>query len=182
MRKLPKSFYSWTTAIGTMLAVVSLFIIFFLMLISAIFPHQVSQYLGLFTYIIMPVFLIIGLVLIPLGTWRKYKRNKIDTEHVERKLPIVDLNDSSQRMIVFIFGLGSVIFIMFTALGSYSAFHITESNKFCGVLCHNVMSPEYTTYHQSAHARVIVLNVMLVRVQLGMLNQKCRVYIRFMRN
>ncbi len=154
MKKLPKSFYSWTTAIGAMLAVVSLFIILFLMLISAIFPHEVSQYLGLFTYIIMPVFLIIGLVMVPVGVWRKYKKDKKDPEHVKRNLPVVDFNDPSQRMIVFIFGLGSAIFIMFTALGSYSAFHITESNKFCGVLCHNVMSPEYTIYHQSAHARV----------------------------
>lgn len=154
MKKLPNSFYSWTTFIGAMMAAVSLFFILFLFLVSYLFPSQASQYLGLFTYIILPVFLVIGLVMIPLGTWRKYKKDKRD--HVERvnKFPKVDLNDPSQRMVVFIFGLGSLLFILFTALGSYEAFHITESNKFCGTLCHKVMSPEYTTYHQSAHAKV----------------------------
>ncbi|MBE0650997.1 MAG: NapC/NirT family cytochrome c [Bacteroidales bacterium] len=154
MKKLPKSFYSWPTAIGAVLAAVSLFIIVFLMLISALFPTQVSQYLGLFTYIIMPAFLVVGLLLIPIGAWRKFRKDKKDPEHAVTKFPKVDLNDPSQRMVVFIFTLGTAIFILFTALGSYSAFHITESNKFCGMLCHNVMAPEYTTHQNSPHARV----------------------------
>jgi nitrate/TMAO reductase-like tetraheme cytochrome c subunit len=137
-----------------MLAAVSLFFILFLFLISNIFPSQVSQYLGLFTYIILPVFLVIGLILIPIGTWRKYKRDKKGEVEREVKFPKIDLNEPGQRMVVFIFTLGSALFILFTALGSYEAFHITESNKFCGTLCHKVMSPEYTTYHQSAHAKV----------------------------
>ncbi len=154
MKKLPKSFYSWTTISGVVLASVSFLIILFLILISTIFPRGVSQYLGLFTYIILPVFLIIGLLLIPIGTWRKFKRDKKRQVQRELKFPKVDLNDPGQRMIVFIFLLGSAAIVLFTALGSYEAFHYTESNKFCGTLCHKVMSPEYTTYHQSAHAKV----------------------------
>ncbi len=154
MKKLPKSFYSWTTVSGVVLASVSFLIILFLILISTLFPRGVSQYLGLFTYIILPVFLIIGLLLIPIGTWRKFKRDKKRQVQRELKFPKVDLNDPGQRMIVFIFLLGSAAIVLFTALGSYKAFHYTESNKFCGTLCHKVMSPEYTTYHQSAHAKV----------------------------
>ena len=153
MKKLPKSFYSWTTIGGAMLAATCFLMILFLILISAIFPGG-GQYLGLFTYIILPIFLIIGLILIPIGTWRKYKRDKKQKVQRESRFPKVDLNDPGQRMIVFIFVLGSAAFILFTALGSYEAFHYTESNRFCGTLCHKVMSPEYTTYHQSAHAKV----------------------------
>ncbi len=154
MKKLPKSFYSWTTAIGAVIAAVSLFIIIFLMLISTLFPTQVSEYLGLFTYIIMPTFLVAGLLLIPIGAWRKFRKDKKDPEHAKAKFPKVDLNDPSQRLVVFIFTLGTAVFILFTALGSYTAFHITESNKFCGMLCHNVMAPEYTTHQNSPHAKV----------------------------
>ncbi len=154
MKKLPKSFYSWTTISGVVLASVSFLIILFLILISNIFPRGVSQYLGLFTYIILPIFLIIGLLLIPIGTWRKFKRDKRQQIQRELKFPKVDLNDPGQRMIVFIFLLGSAVIILLTTLGSYQAFHYTESNKFCGTLCHKVMSPEYITYHQSPHAKV----------------------------
>ncbi len=154
MKKLPSSFYSWATIIGAVLAAISFFLILFLLLVSAIFPGQVSHYLGIFTYIILPVFLVFGLVLIPVGTWRKYKKDKKNKVQRVVKFPKIDLNDPAQRMTVFIFVLGTAIFILFTSLGSYEAFHITESNEFCGTLCHKVMSPEYTVYHQSAHAKV----------------------------
>ncbi len=36
----------------------------------------------------------------------------------------------------------------------YNGFLFTESNRFCGLLCHVVMEPEYTAYQHSPHARV----------------------------
>jgi nitrate/TMAO reductase-like tetraheme cytochrome c subunit len=152
--KLPKSFYSWTTISGAVLASISFLLIVFTLLISFIFPSEGGNYLGLFTFIILPVFLIIGLIMIPVGTIRKAKRDKIREVQREVKFPIVDLNQPDQRMVVGIFVIGSVIFIMLTALGSYEVFHYTESNEFCGTTCHAVMEPEYVTYHNSAHARV----------------------------
>ncbi len=152
--KLPKSFYSWTTISGAVLASVSFLLIVFTLAITFIFPTDVGNYLGLFTFIILPVFLIIGLILIPIGTVRKMKRDKSKEVHREVKFPIVNLNDASQRMVVAIFVIGTAIFLLFTALGSYEVFHYTESNEFCGTLCHSVMEPEYVTYHNSAHARV----------------------------
>ncbi len=152
--KLPKSFYSWTTISGAVLATVSLLLIIFTLLVSFIFPSEGGNYLGLFTFIILPVFLIIGLIMIPIGTMRKTKRDKRRKVEREVKFPIVNLNDPSQRMAVGIFVIGTIIFVMFTALGSYEVFHYTESNEFCGTTCHSVMEPEYVTYHGSAHARV----------------------------
>ncbi len=152
--RLPKSFYSWTTIAGAVLVSMSFLLIVFTLIISFLFPSEGGNYLGLFTFIILPVFLIIGLIMIPVGTIRKSKRDK--KRHIERevKFPIVNLNEPSQRMAVGIFVIGTVIFLMFTALGSYEVFHYTESNEFCGTTCHSVMEPEYVTYHGSAHARV----------------------------
>ena len=54
--------------------------------------------------------------------------------------------------IIFIFG--TVFLLIISSIGSYEAFHYTESVEFCGKLCHKVMEPEYTTYHGSPHERV----------------------------
>jgi len=47
-----------------------------------------------------------------------------------------------------------VVFAVVSAAGSYKAYEFTESVSFCGQLCHTVMSPEYTAYLLSPHARV----------------------------
>lgn len=152
--RLPKSFYSWTTITGAVLASISFLLIVFTLLINFLFPSEGGDYLGLFTFIILPVFLIIGLILIPVGTLRKMKKDRQRAVQREVKFPVVNLNDAQQRMVVFIFLIGTAIFLLLTALGSYQVFHYTESNEFCGTLCHSVMDPEYVTYHNSAHARV----------------------------
>ena len=40
-------------------------------------------------------------------------------------------------------------------MGSFEAFHITESVEFCGTLCHEVMEPEHIAYQNSPHANVL---------------------------
>ncbi len=152
--KLPKHFYSWTTITGAVIASVSFLLIIFSLIVSLIFPEGTGNYLGLFTFIILPVFLVVGLVLIPIGTNRKMELDKKSLTNREFKFPIVNLNEPSQRFAVLIFVLGTAFFLLFTAIGSYEVFHYTESNEFCGTLCHDVMEPEYVTYHGSAHARV----------------------------
>jgi len=152
--RLPKSFYSWTTISGVMLATISFLLILFTLAISFIYPSEGGGYLGLFTFIILPVFLIIGLIMIPIGTVRKSRRDKKREIQREVKFPIINLNDPKQQTAVGIFLIGSVIFLMLTALGTNEVFHYTESNEFCGTTCHSVMEPEYVTYHGSAHARV----------------------------
>jgi len=53
-----------------------------------------------------------------------------------------------------IFSVGTAIFLLASAVGSYEAFHYTESVEFCGTTCHAVMKPEYTAYQNSPHAKV----------------------------
>ncbi|MBI9033321.1 MAG: NapC/NirT family cytochrome c [Bacteroidales bacterium] len=151
--KLPRSVYNWTSVIGLTIAIISLFMIGFLFVIS-MFLDQGGSYLGLFTFIILPVFLIVGLLMIPVGMWITVKRNKkIDLLH-GLSWPIVDLNDLHHRNAFAIFVVGSVFLLLVSAVGSYEAFHYTESVEFCGKLCHQVMEPEYVAYANSSHARV----------------------------
>src|SRR5918911_3183043 len=54
-------------------------------------------------------------------------------------------------ILVFVFG---VVFLLISVLGSYRAYHYTDSDQFCGATCHTPMTPEYTAYKLSPHARV----------------------------
>ncbi len=151
--KLPKSFYSWTTAMGAAIATISFILFVFLIVLSFLFGEG-SGYTGLVTYIILPVFIVIGGLMIPIGIFTKRRREKKHKVVREVKFPIFDFNDPKQRRIFFIFGTGTIIFLMLIGLGSYEAFHYTESTTFCGTVCHSVMEPEYVAYQNSSHAKV----------------------------
>ena len=151
--KLPKSFYSWTTAIGAAIAAISIVLFVFLLILSFLFGES-SGYTGLVTFIILPVLIVLGLLMIPIGIFRKSRKYKKAKIIKEVKFPIVNFNDPKQRRIFFVFGAGTVIFLMLIGLGSYEGFHYTETTEFCGTLCHEVMKPEYTAYQHSPHAKV----------------------------
>lgn len=150
--QLPKSTHNWITIIGATISLISLFMIVFLFAIS-VFLNQGSSYLGLVTFIILPSFLVAGLILIPIGMYRKSRSKEPDKSPGER-WPKIDFNDLRTRNAFFIFSIGTTFFLLFSAVGSYEAFHYTESTEFCGTLCHSVMHPEFTAYQNSAHSRV----------------------------
>ena len=57
--------------------------------------------------------------------------------------------------LVIVSGLAIGTFALLGAgAGSLAVVEYTESNEFCGQVCHAVMSPEATTYEHSAHARI----------------------------
>ena len=89
--KLPSSVYNWTSVIGAVLAIISLFMIVFLIVVS-FFIEVTSSYLGIVIYIILPIFLILGLILIPVGMARKTRRMRKMTESGMPRWPRVDLN------------------------------------------------------------------------------------------
>jgi hypothetical protein len=151
--KLPNSFYNWTSIIGATIALISFFLILFLFIITAVF-NQGSSYIGVVIYIALPTLLVIGLVMIPIGMIRKLRKIKKGGEVKEHRWPQIDFNDRRHRNAFMIFSVGTVIFLLISAVGSYEAFHYTESVEFCGTLCHNVMKPEYVAYQHSPHARV----------------------------
>ena len=78
---------------------------------------------------------------------------KMSREELSRGIRI-DLNNKKHWNAVVLFVVITLIFIFLTGIGSYEAFHYTESNEFCGRLCHKVMKPEYVAYQESPHSRV----------------------------
>ncbi|MEJ2634990.1 MAG: NapC/NirT family cytochrome c [Calditrichia bacterium] len=151
--KLPHSSQNWISLIGATIAIICLFMIIFLIAITAFLARQ-AAYLGLVTYILLPAVMVMGLLLIPIGMIIKNRRERRAKVHGEAGWPQVDLNDPRHRNAFFIFAIGTTIFLFLSAFGSYEAFHFTESVQFCGTLCHSVMDPEYIAHANSPHAKV----------------------------
>lgn len=152
--KLPTFFYNPISVAGALMAIVTLLLMGALLLAMSLFGSA-SSYIGLFIFIILPIFLIIGLLLIPVGMIRRKKQIRKGGQNGRYpKRMIIDLNDRKHRNAILLFVAGSVVFLFLTGIGSYEAFHYTESTEFCGLLCHRVMEPEYVTYQTSSHARV----------------------------
>ncbi len=152
--KLPMSIKNWISIGGALLAVFNLASILSLMVLNSFFGFG-GSYIGLFIYIVLPGFMIVGLIMIPIGM-RLYRKRAKKAEKEGKKLswPILDFNNQATRNASIIFTVGTVFLLIISSIGSYEAFHYTESVEFCGKLCHQVMEPEYTTYHGSSHERV----------------------------
>ena len=151
-RIFPPAFYNLRTLIGAAIASVSFGLVLFLTVLD-LFEGEQKPYIGILTFIILPIFIILGLVLVFYGTWREHKRKKQGLPH-DLMLPRVDLNDPRQRNVFFWFSFCALLLLIFSAFGSFKAYEYTDSDKFCGTMCHTVMSPEYTAYEFSPHARV----------------------------
>lgn len=152
--KLPKSYYNTVSFIGTIIAGMSLFMIILFSIVAFMY-EDTSSYLGLFVYIIIPSFLILGLIIIPIGMMIEVKRRKKrELEYIKKGWPIIDLNVSRYRNAILIFSFGTIVLFILSSIGSYEAFHYSESVEFCGTLCHEVMEPEYVAYQNSPHAKV----------------------------
>ncbi len=146
-------FNNWISASGAVIAVGALFA-FFLLFGMEIIATDSSPYLGILTFMVAPFFLISGLLLIFAG-WlvNRWYLKKTGKASAFLKFSL-DFSKPRERKKFLLFGAAATLFLFLSALGSYRTYHFTESNQFCGEVCHVVMEPEYVTYKQSPHARV----------------------------
>jgi len=113
-----------------------------------------NPYLGIVTYVILPAFLVFGLLVIVTGMWLERRRRRRSPASEIPPYPKVDLNDPRQRHTAIVVLALSFIFISASAFGSYRAYEYTESVEFCGQACHSVMKPEFVAFHATSHARI----------------------------
>jgi hypothetical protein len=155
MKPLRSTWQNPVTVTGAVLAILSVLFFISFQLIEAIQGGS-NPYTGLWSFLLIPAVLILGLLLIPIG-WllerRRQHREGIDVTSVPR-FPHLDINNPRHRKGLVIFGLGTLVAIPLIAISSYEGYHYTDSTDFCGRVCHSVMHPEYTSYQYSPHARV----------------------------
>lgn len=151
-RKFPDSFYNYTTFVGVAISIISFGIVLFLIVLDFLASEH-KPYMGIITFVVLPTILIFGLILIAIGAIRQRKKIK-SGQVIKLHLPKVDLNEPKQFTAFLVFSVGTILLIMFSAFGSYKAYEYTDSDEFCGEVCHKVMQPEFTAYQNSPHARV----------------------------
>ncbi len=144
----------WMAA-GVVLSVLAVLFFISFQLLELLSPSG-NPYRGLWTFMILPAILIVGLILIPLG-WlleRRERRRQFPDVKEWPRYPRIDLNNHSHRRGLIIVSLATLVVLPLIGISSYEGYHYTDSTQFCGQLCHSVMSPEHTTYLNSPHARV----------------------------
>jgi len=138
---------------GGLIILVSIVLILLFLLLNFSLKAP-SPYIGIFTYLIFPAFLSLGLLLFVYGMVREIRRRRRLGAIEALPFPTLDLNNPHHRKrFAFILTSGSLLGILF-AFVNYNAYLFTDSNTFCGRLCHRVMKPEYMAYLNGPHARV----------------------------
>ena len=141
--------------IGTLMMVVSLLFIMALLVMQAM-GFQGGAYLGIVTFVVLPMMFLAGVFTVPLGIWLKKRRDA--KAAAEGKpvghLPVIDLNRESTRGVLLGFIALAVPVIALAAGLTFKAVHYMDSTEFCGMACHQVMEPEHTAFQRSPHVSV----------------------------
>ncbi|MGC8958071.1 MAG: cytochrome b/b6 domain-containing protein [Candidatus Kapaibacteriota bacterium] len=149
---LPVVFYNPTTLTGALISILSFIIILFLIIVE-LFSENPNPYLGIITFIVLPTFLIFGIILVIFGALRENRR-LLSSSGTKRQLPVIDLNNPRHQIATIVFSVSGLLLLIFSSFGTYKAYEYTDSDQFCGEVCHKVMEPEYTAYKDSPHSRV----------------------------
>ena len=141
--------------VGTLLILVSLLLIAALLFMQGM-GFEGGAYLGIVTFVLLPLAFLLGLALVPIGLWwRKRKDAKLSAQGQQTgHLPVFDLNQERTRgVLIGLVALAVPLFALAAGL-TFKAVHYMDSTEFCGMACHKVMEPEYTAFQRSPHVRV----------------------------
>src|ERR1044072_1290745 len=152
-QKSPTLFRNYISFAGAMIVIAAVVSILLLFLIE-LSQTADNPYLGIMTYVILPGFLVFGVVVILIGMWLERRRRRRSPTSEIAPYPKVDLNDARQRHVAIAVLAISFIFVCASAFGSYRAYEYTESVEFCGKACHSVMKPEFVAFNATSHARI----------------------------
>jgi len=140
---------------GTALALASLTVILALVLLHVL-GFEGSPYLGILTFLVLPLLFLLGLLLVPVGILRQRRRARRTAGQGDAPplFPVIDLNESGTRKSLVVFVILTIANIAVIAGATYKGVEVMDSNAFCGLACHQVMQPEHTAHRRSPHARV----------------------------
>ena len=134
-------------AITTVSAIIIIMAIILNMVHVEFSPYQNLIVFGFFTFLF-----VMGLVMIPIGAWF-WRRKKTQEQQAAEAVKIDFGNPAHVRGAVFFLVMTFLNVIIFSVV-FYKVYHFTESNTFCGKVCHTVMNPEFTAHGRSPHSRV----------------------------
>ncbi|MCC6161740.1 MAG: cytochrome C [Acidobacteria bacterium] len=139
-------------ALGTALTTVSAGL-FLLSLLAEALGWLQNPYIGLLTFIALPAFFIMGLLLIPIGAWRA--RRRASRGLPELQWPTLDLRDARVRGWMLLLAVATVLNTLIVSAAGMQAVHYMDSPSFCGQVCHTQMDPHFVQWQLGpAHTKV----------------------------
>jgi len=134
----------------------STFFMFLLMELAWFTGLVTNAYIGLISYLALPMLFIVGLILIPIG-WKHQQKvtGKTSQELLNQQFDEDGVKGGFAGSGIFqTVGILTLVNVLFMVLASTQTLHFMDEAKFCGTACHTVMNPEWQTYQVSSHANV----------------------------
>lgn len=141
------------TMTGAALTTAAGFSLLFFWLADLFGGGRFHAYGGMLFVIVLPALFVLGLLLMPLGIWRRWRTLRAHGE-LPAQYPKVDLGDPLLQRAAATFGILTVANVAIVGMASYHGLEYMDSVSFCGTACHSVMAPEYAAYENSPHSRV----------------------------
>src|SRR5262245_2435976 len=121
-RNFPPEVYNLISLAGVGLALFGLAAVVILWIMN-ILSGKWNSSLRIFTYRLVPGVVVIRLLLIPFGTWRRRRRIADGDDRVF----VLDLGLPQHRNALVVFITGTSIFLLLATIGLYEAYHYSES-------------------------------------------------------
>ena len=116
-------------------------------------PGPPHPYIGILLFLILPGVFALGLLIIPVGILVRRHKLKAQGQLLDI-YPATNLREPMVRHGVFVVGAATFVNVLIFGTASYRGVEYMDSTQFCGQTCHTVMTPEFTAYQNSPHARV----------------------------
>ena len=137
--------------VGVWLTTLSAFTFVLVFLIDLFGLHQ-NPYFGLAAFVILPMFFVLGLLMIPLGVWLERRRRARGLNPYV--WPRIDLNQPRTQRTVMIIGALTIVNLLIVSLAAFRGVEYMDSPEFCGQVCHTVMEPESVAHANGPHSRI----------------------------
>ena len=138
--------------VGAVLTTVSA-VVFIALAIAVAVGMLNNPYAGLLVFIALPAFVVLGLLLIPLGMRLQARKLRQDPTAVADWW-VVDFRRQAVRRTALALTALTAVNLVLLLLGGYGTLHWMESPSFCGQVCHEPMHPQFTAWQANAHSRV----------------------------
>jgi hypothetical protein len=125
--------------VGAWLVTLSAFVFLFVFAVDLFSEHS-NPYFGIVFFIIVPLFFVLGLLMIPLGIMLDRRRRAKGLG--PREWPRIDLNNPIHQRTIIIVTVLTVVNILIVSLAAYRGVEQMESTEFCGTACHKVLEAE----------------------------------------
>lgn len=140
--------------IGGAIATASAFVMVGFWMVD-VFGHggSANPYIGLITFLFLPGFFILGLILIPIGIAIQ-RRKLLAAGTLPSIYPDIDFNEPMFRHALNFVVVATFINFVIVGIASYRGVAYMDSPSFCGTACHVPMQPQWVAYQHSPHSHV----------------------------